>query len=90
MTKKQLAISVSLKTGTSVVQSEKFVDATINAIANELKSGGQISLRKFGVFSVSNRKAKKVRNFRTKQIINLPARKLPIFTASTELKSLCQ
>ncbi|MEM2936709.1 MAG: HU family DNA-binding protein, partial [Candidatus Bathyarchaeia archaeon] len=51
-----------------------------------LKKKDKVTLVGFGTFSVLQRKARKGRNPRTGKEINIPAKKVPKFTAGKELK----
>jgi len=60
----------------------------LDAIADELKSGGKVVLVGFGTFSVVERSARKGINPRTKETIDIPAKKVVKFKPGSELSSL--
>ena len=62
------------------------LDAVIDAITTELKSGGDVSLVGFGVFSVKQRAARTGRNPRTGETIQIKASNVPGFKAGKALK----
>lgn len=63
------------------------LDGLLEGVTGALKKGGRVTLVGFGTFSVSQRKARIGRNPQTGKPINIPARKVPKFTAGGGLKS---
>ncbi len=88
MNKSELINAIAEKSGLSKVDSKKALDATLETIAEEVKAGGKVVLVGFGTFSVSERSARKGINPRTKQPIDIPAKKTAQFKAGSELSSL--
>ena len=88
MNKSELINAIAEKSGLSKVDSKKALDATLETIASEVKDGGKVVLVGFGTFSVSERSARKGINPRTKQPINIPAKKTAKFKAGSELSNL--
>jgi len=88
MNKSELVDAIAQKSGLSKVDSKKALDATLDAIADELKSGGKVVLVGFGTFSVVERSARKGINPRTKETIDIPAKKAVKFKPGSELSSL--
>jgi DNA-binding protein HU-beta len=86
MTKNDLADKVAASAGLDGSQAKQAVDATIEAIASELKAGGEISIAGFGKFSVSERSAREGRNPSTGQTIQIAASKGAKFSAASALK----
>ena len=88
MNKSELINAIAEKSGLSKVDSKKALDATLESIAGEVKAGGKVVLVGFGTFSVSDRSARKGINPRTKQPIDIPAKKTTKFKPGSELSSL--
>jgi DNA-binding protein HU-beta len=88
MNKSELINAIAEKSGLSKVDSKKALDATLETIAGEVKAGGKVVLVGFGTFSVSERSARKGINPRTKQPIDIPAKKTTKFKPGSELSSL--
>ena len=88
MNKSELINAIAAKSGLSKVDSKKALDATLETIAGEVKAGGKVVLVGFGTFSVSERSARKGINPRTKQPIDIPAKKTTKFKPGSELSSL--
>ncbi len=88
MNKSELINAVAEKSGLSKVDAKKALDATLEAIAEEVKKGGKVALVGFGTFSVSERSARKGINPRTKAPINIAAKKTTKFKAGSELSDL--
>ena len=62
------------------------VDATLAAITESLKAEEKVQLVGFGSFEVKSRAARIGRNPRTKEQIDIPASKIPVFKAGKALK----
>ena len=79
MTKAELINAVAQKTELSKKDSEKAVVAVIDAISETLAAGEKVALVGFGTFEVKERAAREGINPRTKEKIEIPASKLPVF-----------
>jgi len=86
MNKNDLVSKVSDETGLSKSDSAKAVDAVIETVTSELKSGGDVRLVGFGTFLVTKRKATTGRNPQTGAEIKIPAANVPKFRAGKSLK----
>ncbi len=88
MNKSELISAIAEKTGLSKVDAKKALDATLETISEEVKSGGKVVLVGFGTFSVSERSARKGINPRTKEPIDIPAKKTTKFKPGSDLSNL--
>ena len=86
MKKVELVEAVAEKTGLTKADSTKAIDATIEAITEELSNGGKVPLVGFGTFDVSERAAREGRNPRTGAIVQIAARKTVRFKPGSALK----
>ncbi len=86
MNKTELVNAVAEKVGASKKDSEKIINATIDAIADALAAGDKVQLVGFGAFEVKTRAARIGRNPKTKEAINIPESKCPVFKAGKALK----
>ena len=86
MTKNELAERVAERTGMATSQARQAVEATIDAVSEELERGREVALAGFGKFSVSHRAARQGRNPSTGQTIQIPASKAAKFSAAAALK----
>ncbi len=77
-----LAESVKLTKSDSTL----VVDSLITIITNAMKSGDNVSIPGFGIFSVGDRAARTGRNPQTGEAIDIPAAKIPKFKAGKALK----
>ena len=85
MNKNELVSAIAEKAGLTKVDAKKALDATTEVIADALKDGEKVVLIGFGTFSVSGRDARKGINPRTKQQIDIPAKKVVKFKGGKEL-----
>ncbi len=86
MNKTQLIEKIADEANASKSDAQKFFDAFTNVVQSELKAGNQIQVTGFGKFYVQERAARQGINPQTKQRINIPASKVPKFTAGNALK----
>ena len=86
MTKADLIEKIAAGAGLSKADASRALDSTLDAIKASLKKGQKVTLVGFGTYSVTKRKARKGRNPRTGQVINIAAAKTPKFTAGKALK----
>ena len=63
------------------------VDAMVETILSEMEKGEKISILGFGSFTVVEKSARKGVNPRTKEVIEIPARKVIKFKPGAELVS---
>ncbi len=88
MNKSELVSAVAQKSGLTKVDAKKALDAVLESIGEELKNDGKVVLVGFGSFSVTERSARKGINPRTKEPIDIPAKKVVKFKAGSELSAL--
>ena len=86
MNKTELIAEVSKKTGMSKKDAEKAVNATMDAISEAMAAGDKVQLVGFGSFETKVREARMGRNPKTKEPIEIPAAKVPVFKAGKGLK----
>ena len=88
MNKTEFINAVAEKSGLSKVVAKKAVEAFVETVSSELKEGGKVALLGFGSFSVAEKAARKGVNPKTKQPIEIPARKSVKFKAGAELTEI--
>jgi len=86
MNKSALAEVINGVVGGTKADSDKAVEAMIEAITNTLKDGEDVSIAGFGIFSAKERAARTARNPRTGEPVQVPAMKVPKFRAAKALK----
>lgn len=85
MNRTEFISAVSEKSGLSKTDAKKAVEAFVETVSQELKAGGKVALLGFGSFSVAEKAARKGVNPKTKQPIEIAARKSVKFKAGAEL-----
>ena len=88
MNKTEFINAVAEKSGLSKVDAKKAVEAFVETVSSELKEGGKVALLGFGSFTVAEKSARKGVNPKTKQPIEIPARKSVKFKAGAELTEI--
>jgi DNA-binding protein HU-beta len=86
MNKADLIDSVAEAADLSKAQAGRAVDALVDAISGALKNGDQVSIIGFGSFLVRHREARKGRNPKTGEQIDIAASNAPAFKAGKALK----
>jgi DNA-binding protein HU-beta len=86
LNKGELVAKIAKETGLSKNQSELAFNSLVGGITSSLKKGQKVTIVGFGTFSVGKRKARTGRNPQTGAVIKIAARKVPKFSAGSELK----
>jgi len=87
MNKTDLVNVVAEKTGLTKVKSSKVVDSIVESISSALTKGEKVSLIGFGTFETVTRKARKGRNPKTGEDLNIPEKRAAKFKAGSGLSS---
>ena len=88
MNKTEWIATISEKAGLTKKDTERVLNAAIDAITAALVAGDRVQLSGFGIFEVKEREARMGRNPHTKQAIEIPATRVPAFKASKSLKDV--
>ena len=87
MTKAEIVGIVADGTGLTKLETAAVIDGFLATVTYALKNGQQVNLRGFGNFKVVERKARTARNPRTRELIQIPQRKTPVFKPSKEFRN---
>ena len=87
MNKSELIAAVAAKADLSKKDAEAAVKAVIDSVSEALADGDKVALVGFGTFEVKTRAARTGKNPRTGEAIEIPAAKVPSFTAGAALKN---
>jgi nucleoid DNA-binding protein len=86
VTKKDLVEQIAEQTGLTRVDTKIIVECFLDQVSQALQSGTNIEIRKFGRFKIKKKRARRARNPRTNQFIDVAAGFKPVFEASKELR----
>lgn len=86
MTKKEIVKQISEELGLTQLKTKEIVQKTFDAIIDTLLSEGRIELRNFGVFEVKRRKARKARNPRTGEKVDVEPKNVVTFKPGKEME----
>ena len=86
MTKAELVELISNETGVSKKDTGIIVNLILENIGRALVGSDKVELRGFGSFKVKSRRSRQARNPRSGDSVAVPAKKVPYFKASNELK----
>ena len=86
MNKVELIAQIAEKSGLSKKDAEKALAATLEVITDAISGGDKIQLVGFGSFETKEREARTGRNPKTKETIEIPATRVPVFKAGKALK----
>ena len=88
LTKRDLVITISEKTGLTQAQVFDIIQQTLDQIVKSLAAGGKVELRNFGVFEVKIRKARVGRNPNKPETdVPIPARAMVKFKAGKDMRA---
>lgn len=90
MNKGELIAAMTEKSGLTKKDCEAALDAFTAVVEDALKGGEKVQLVGFGSFEVKERAARTGRNPRTKEPVEIPASKAPVFKAGKGLKDAIQ
>jgi len=88
MTKADLIEEVSRVVEFTRKESEIIVEAIFDSVVNALRSDDKIEIRGFGSFRTRQRQSRIGRNPKTGARVDVPAKRVPYFKPSKELKDL--
>jgi integration host factor subunit beta len=88
MTKADLIEEVSRLAELTRKDSEIIVETIFDSVVRSLRSGDKIEIRGFGSFRTRQRKPRVGRNPKTGARVEVPAKKIPYFKPSKELKDV--
>lgn len=86
MNKEELIEKVAKSGGFSKKNAEKAVSCVLESISDALVQSEKVQLPGFGTFDVREREARIGRNSKTGEEVELPAGKVPVFSAGKALK----
>ena len=90
MNKKAMIDFVAEATGLKKKDSKIVIDAVLDAIREGLKTEGKVPIVGFGTFELYQRKARKGRNPKTQEELQIPAKTALKFRVSKNLKELAE
>jgi integration host factor subunit beta len=88
MTKADLIDEVSRLAELTRKDSEVIVETIFDSVVRSLRAGDKIEIRGFGSFRTRQRRPRVGRNPKTGERVEVPAKKIPFFKPSKELKDL--
>jgi len=88
MTKAELIEEVSRVVEMTRKDSEVIVEAILGSVVRALRTGDKIEIRGFGSFRTRSRQPRVGRNPKTGDRVDVPAKRIPYFKPSKELKDL--
>ena len=86
MNKTDLIAVAAESAGLTKKDTERVLNAALDAITASLIQGEKVQLSGFGTFEAKEREARVGRNPHTKEAISIPATRVPTFKASKALK----
>ena len=86
MNKTELIALAAERAGLTKKDTERVLNAALDAITASLIQGEKVQISGFGTFEIKDREARIGRNPHTKEAIDIPATRVPQFKASKALK----
>jgi len=86
MNKQELVTAIAAKTGLSFRAAGEVVDAVFETIMDMVRDGDRVTISGFGSFDYIEQSARRARNPRTGEEIQLPASKRPRFVPGSKFR----
>ena len=88
MNKTDLIAIAAQSAGLTKKDTERVLNAAIDAITASLCNGEKVQISGFGTFEIKSREARVGRNPHTREAIEIPATDVPVFKPSKALKDI--
>ena len=88
MTKAELVGKLANKSKLSRKQAVDVVNAMTQSISDSLATGNKVEIRGFGSFHIRERNARIAHNPRSREIVEVPAKRVPFFKAGNDLRKV--
>ena len=88
MTKAELVGKLANKSKLSRKQAVNVVNAITQSISDSLAGGNKVEIRGFGSFVIRERNARIAHNPRSREIVEVPAKRVPFFKAGNDLRKV--
>ena len=86
ITKKELVARISEQTGQTKVVTKEILQRFLDEIIAELARGNRLEFREFGVFELKTRPARRARNPRTREKVDVPPKRIVRFKVGRMMK----
>jgi DNA-binding protein HU-beta len=86
MGKKEIVAKMAREAGITLHQSQKAFQSLLESVKGSLRKGGKVNLSGFGSFEMRTREARRGRNPKTGEAIDVPRRKRIKFNPSRMFK----
>ncbi len=87
MNKRDLVGRIALDACLTRAQAARALEALLHGIETSLAEGNRVTISGFGTFGVAHRKARRVRNPRSGNSMEIAERKVPRFAPGNDLKT---
>ena len=88
MTKAELVGKLANKIKLNRKQAEDVVNAMTQSISDSLAGGDKVEIRGFGSFVIRERNSRIAHNPRSREIVEVPAKRVPFFKAGNDLRKV--
>jgi integration host factor subunit beta len=88
LTKAELSKEIALNCKSPLKEGKELLEIILNAMARAISRGERVEIRGFGTFATRVRNARIGRNPKTGSTVMVPAKRVPYFRPSKELRTL--
>jgi nucleoid DNA-binding protein len=88
MTNDELVLKITEITGIKKGEVEKVLENMINIVVDTMKKNEKVNITGFGVFKIKEKKERIARNPKTGATVQVPAKRVPKFLPSKNLKGI--
>jgi len=90
ITKRELCERIAKKTGYAQVATKEVIQLFLDEIIEELAKGNRMEFRNFGVFDTRLQAARKARNPRTDEVVEVPPKAVVFFKVGKNMQERAQ
>ncbi len=86
VTKAEISKEIAQNCGSSLKEGKEILELILSAMAHALSKGERVEIRGFGSFATRVRKTRIGRNPKTGTLVEVPAKRVPYFRPSKDLR----
>ena len=90
LTKAELSREIARNCESSLKEGKEILERILGAMAHAISKGERVEIRGFGSFATRIRRARIGRNPKTGALVNVPAKRVPYFRPSKDLRAFIE
>jgi integration host factor subunit beta len=90
LTKAELSKEIAQNCGSSLKEGKQLLELILSAMTRALSRGERVEIRGFGSLATRVRRTRVMRNPKTGAVVKVPAKRVPHFRVSRQLRAVLQ